>query len=72
MKFILTVLNYQQKVVRKPGSVPVSPEAIPPQYTVQFFGLDWFTTSSNLNCLVLAIRRKKSEIWTVIQCYKTF
>lgn len=38
--------------------IPVSPEAIPPQYTVQFFGLDWFTTSSNLNCFVLSIKRE--------------
>lgn len=31
-------------------NLPDSPDWIPPQYTVQFWGLDWFTTSSNLSC----------------------
>lgn len=32
------------------GHLPDSPDWIPPQYTVQFCGLDWITTSSNLRC----------------------
>lgn len=36
---------------------PVRPVVTPPQYTVQLLGLDWFTTSSKDNCLVLVANR---------------
>lgn len=62
MTLTLRVMKLGKKGRRKPNTIlPVNPEAIPPQYTVQFFGLDWFTTSSNLNCLVLSICRKKTK-----------
>lgn len=59
---LLIMMKLQRRGLEKPDTVPVNPEAIPPQYTVQFFGLDWFTTSSNLNCLVLSICRKKTKM----------
>lgn len=37
---------------------PVRPVVTPPQYTVQLLGLDWLTTSSKDNCLVLVANRK--------------
>lgn len=40
---------------------PVRPVVTPPQYTVQLLGLDWFTTSSKDNCLVLVAKRRKGR-----------
>lgn len=42
-------------------NMPESPDWIPPQYTVQFWGLDWFTTSSNLSCFEPSERRQKTK-----------
>ena len=48
--------------VRAAGFLPVRPVVTPPQYTVQLLRLDWFTTSSNDRCLVLAAKRKQSRV----------
>lgn len=41
-------------IVVSVSDLPESPDWMPPQYTVQFWGLDWFTTSSYLSCFGLA------------------
>lgn len=48
-----------QRDVHNEVTMPESPDWMPPQYTVQFCGLDWFTTSSNLSCFEPSERVKK-------------
>lgn len=40
----------------------MSPDWIPPQYTVQFCGLDWVTMSSNLRCFEPSEKQESDQL----------